>query len=114
MYSLKHRIATRCDHTRHGYRAGHGPSRSNAVVTFFRDRKANDGLVRGPDDAVETAADGSFAIPVFPRSGYFVVRGPSDAYVLQELDRGLLVTGQAGSQRAHAHKFIFCDPEAGR
>jgi hypothetical protein len=62
---------------------------------------------------VQTASDGSFAIPVLPRSGYLILRGPTDDYVLQELDRGLLFNGQAGSWRVYAHAFRACNPKPG-
>ncbi len=77
---------------------GSGRPVSDAVVTFFPHRTATDERVRRPG-GVESAADGSFALPILPRSGYLVVRAPTDDYVLQELDRGLVVEGRAGSQR---------------
>jgi hypothetical protein len=67
----------------------------------------------GGPPTVETAADGSFALVILPRASYFIVRGPGDDYVLQELDYGLLLNGQKGRERVYAHAFVAWAPKEG-
>ena len=86
---------------------------SGAVLTFFPHRTANDGIALLRSRPVETTAGGSFAVPVVARSGYLVVRGPTDDYVLQELASGLLDDSQTRSQRVYAQAFVACDPKPG-
>jgi len=93
----------------------HGSGRpvSGALVNFFPHRVANDTVFARLSRPVQTAADGSFTLPVPARRGYLVARGPSDDYVLEELGRGLLFNGQPGGPRMYAHAFITCDPKSG-
>ena len=92
---------------------GSGRPISGAIVTYHPHRTANDEVVPTGSSPVETAADGSFALAVLPRPGYLVVQGPSEDYVLHELDEGLLINGQPGGQRVYAHAFVACDPKPG-
>ena len=92
----------------------HGTGRpvDGATVNFFATRTANDeGFARAGVPAT-SGADGSFALAVPPRKGFLMVRGPSDDYVLQQLDRGLLLNGQPGGARAYAQAFLACDPKS--
>jgi hypothetical protein len=86
---------------------------SGAVVNFLPQRTTNDEFFARRSQPVETAADGSFTLPVSARPGYLVVRASNDNYALQELDRGLLFNGQPGSTRVYSHAFVACDPNSG-
>jgi hypothetical protein len=92
---------------------GSGRPVSGAAARFLTPRPANDDVFGRLSPPAETAADGSFTLSVPVRQGYLIVRGPSDDYVLQELDRGLLLDGQPGGQRSYVHAFVACDPKAG-
>jgi RNA polymerase sigma factor (sigma-70 family) len=91
---------------------GSGRPISAAIVTIHPRPTANDRLSPpGSSRPVETLADGSFELAVLPRLGYLTVQAPTEDYVLQELDQGLLSNGQPGSQRVYAHAFVACDPK---
>jgi RNA polymerase sigma factor (sigma-70 family) len=92
---------------------GSGRPISGATAIYSPRRTANDGIVLPRSRSVETVADGSFALAVLPRAGYLAVRGPTDDYVLQELDSGLFDQGQPGRQRIYAHAFVARDPKPG-
>ncbi len=92
---------------------GSGRPILGAIVTYNSHRKANDGIFVPRSRAVETVADGSYVLAVLPRPGYLFVLGPTDDYVLQELDSGLFDQGQPGRQRIYAHGFVACDPKPG-
>ncbi len=57
--------------------------------------------------------DGSYQLAVKPASGTLVVLGPSDDYVLQQIDEKGLNEGKRGGQRLYAHAFIPCDLKPG-
>ncbi len=78
---------------------GSGRPGPGAIVTFRPHLTANDEAVGGLNGPVETGADGSFAFPILARRGYLTVQGLSNDYVLQAMDRGLLLTGQPGGRR---------------
>jgi hypothetical protein len=86
---------------------------SGAVVRFFPLRPTIDGLFARASHPAETAANGSFTLPVPARPGYLVANAPSDDYVLQQLDSALLRFGQPGGPRWYSHAFISCDPKSG-
>jgi RNA polymerase sigma factor (sigma-70 family) len=90
---------------------GSGRPISAAIVTFHPRRTANERSSPPGSRPVETRADGSFELPVLPRSGYLTVQAPTEDYVLHELDEGLLIFGQPGIQRVYAHAFVACDPK---
>jgi hypothetical protein len=90
---------------------GSGRPISAAIVTFNPHRTANDRSSPPGSRPVETVADGSFELPVVPRSGYVAVQAPTADYVLHELDEGLIDLGQPGIQRVYAHAFVACDPK---
>jgi RNA polymerase sigma factor (sigma-70 family) len=91
---------------------GSGRPIGGAIVSYTPRRAANDDRFGAPAGRpVETLADGSFELAVLPRLGYLTVQAPTEDYVLQELDQGLLSNGQPGSQRVYAHAFVACDPK---
>ena len=90
---------------------GSGRPISAAIVMYNPHRTANDGSYPPGSRPVETTADGSFELPVLPRPGYLTVQAPTEDYVLNELDEGLLVKGQPGSRRVYTHAFVACDPK---
>ena len=90
---------------------GSGRPISAAIVAYHPHRTANDRFSRSGSRPVETRADGSFELPVLPRSGYLAVQAPTEDYVLHELDEGLIIFGQPGIQRVYAHAFVACDPK---
>ena len=92
---------------------GSGRPVTGAVVIFWPHRLANDDVFPRGSRPAETAADGSFALAVAARRGYVIVRGPSDDYVLHELDRGRLLNDQPDGRRVYAHAFIACEPKPG-
>ena len=90
---------------------GSGRLISAAIVAYHPHQTANDRFSRSGSRPVETRADGSFELPVLPRSGYLAVQAPTEDYVLHELDEGLIIFGQPGIQRVYAHAFVACDPK---
>ena len=90
---------------------GSGRPISAAIVMYRPRRTANERSFPPGSRPVETRADGSFELPVLPRSGYLTVQAPTEDYVLHELDEGLLIFGQPGIQRVYAHAFVACDPK---
>ena len=59
--------------------------------------------------ARQVRPDGSFQIAAQPGPGYLVVLGPSDDYVLREIDEGVVLQGKPGGRLYYAHAFIACD-----
>jgi RNA polymerase sigma factor (sigma-70 family) len=55
--------------------------------------------------------DGSFQLGVLPSPGHLVVLGPSDDYVLREIDSGLVRDGKPGGRRFYAHALVSCSPK---
>jgi RNA polymerase sigma factor (sigma-70 family) len=90
---------------------GSGRPIGGAIVEYRPRHAANDGIFRRQSVPVETMADGSFELPVLPRPGYLTVQAPTEDYVLNELDEGLLFNGQPGSYRVYTHAFVACDPK---
>jgi hypothetical protein len=90
---------------------GSGRPISAAIVTFHPRRTENERSSPPASRPVETRADGSFELPVLPRSGYLTVQAPTEDYVLHELDEGLLIFGEPGIQRVYTHAFVACDPK---
>jgi RNA polymerase sigma factor (sigma-70 family) len=56
-----------------------------------------------------SASDGSFQMAVLPSPGFLVVLGPSEDYVLREIDGGMVREGKSGGRAFYAHAFRFCD-----
>jgi len=73
-----------------------GPQSKRGVFEFFR-------------ESATSGSDGSFQIGVLPSSGYLVVLGPSDNYVLREITTRMVSQGKPGGRPAYAHAFIACD-----
>jgi hypothetical protein len=92
----------------------HGSGRhvAGAVVNFFGNRNADDDRSVRASGPGETGADGLFTLTVPARKGYLIARGPSDDYLLEGLDRGLLFFGQPGGARVYAHAFATFDPKS--
>jgi RNA polymerase sigma factor (sigma-70 family) len=89
---------------------GSGKPVAGARISFGTLRKveAQSGAVNG---LAASGTDGSFQIAVLPSPGYFVVLGPSEDYVLREIDDGLVREGKPDGRRAYAHAFLACDPK---
>jgi RNA polymerase sigma factor (sigma-70 family) len=90
---------------------GSGRPISAAIVGYRPRWTANDGPFPLGSPPVETMADGSFELAVSPRPGYLTVQAPTDDYVLDELDEGLLYNGRPGMPRVYAHAFVASDPK---
>jgi hypothetical protein len=90
---------------------GSGRPISAAIVMYRPHRTANDRSSPPTSRPVETRADGSFEVAIFPRPGYLTVQAPTEDYVLNELDDGLIFNGQPGSWRVYTHAFVACDPK---
>ncbi len=56
-----------------------------------------------------SGSDGSFQLAVQPSPGYLIVLGPSDDYVLREIDEHMVSRGEPGGRRYYAHAFIARD-----
>jgi hypothetical protein len=107
-FALPRGVMMRGNVTEHGS----GQPISGAIVMYNPNRATNGGGIFTPTSRpVETRADGSFELPVLPRSGYLTVQAPTEDYVLHELDEGLLIFGQPGIQRIYSHAFVACDPK---
>jgi RNA polymerase sigma factor (sigma-70 family) len=90
---------------------GSGRPISAAIVGYRPRWTANDGPFPLGSRPVETMADGSFELAVSPRPGYLTLQAPTDDYVLDELDEGLLYNGRPGMPRVYAHAFVASDPK---
>ncbi len=55
--------------------------------------------------------DGSFQLGVLPNPGHLVVLGPSDDFVLREIDGGQVLYGKPGGRRFYAHALVACEPK---
>jgi len=74
-------------------------------------RQATDGQWRVWNGRAASGSDGSFQIAVLPSPGCLVVLGPSDDYVLREIDGNMVREGKPGGRRFYAHAFLACDPK---
>jgi RNA polymerase sigma factor (sigma-70 family) len=87
---------------------GAGNPVAGARISFWTRRTAG-----GRSDAVNgraaSGSDGSFQLAVQPSPGYLIVLGPSDDYVLREIDENMVLRGEPGGRRYYAHAFIACD-----
>jgi hypothetical protein len=84
---------------------GSGKPVAGAMV----DLVSHDTTSEGGQPLSETGHDGSFLLATRPGSGYLVVRGPSDDYVLREVGKNMMFDGRPGGPRTYAHAFIACD-----
>ena len=74
---------------------GSGKPVAGARISFGTRRTADEpvGHLNG---RTASGSDGSFQLAVLPSPGYLVVLGPSDDYVLREIDDGYGLAGEAG------------------
>ena len=89
---------------------GSGKPVAGARISFATRRTAG-GQSGALNGRAASGSDGSFQIAVLPGPGYLVVLGPSDDYVLREIDESMVSQGKPGGRRYYAHAFIACDPK---
>jgi RNA polymerase sigma factor (sigma-70 family) len=87
---------------------GSGKPVAGARISFGTRRTAG-GQSGALNARAASGSDGSFQIAVMPRPGYLVVLGPSEDYVLREIDEEMVYEGKPGGRRYSAHAFIACD-----
>jgi RNA polymerase sigma factor (sigma-70 family) len=87
---------------------GSGKPVAGARISFGTRRTAG-GQSGALNGRAASGSDGSFQIAVMPRPGYLVVLGPSEDYVLREIDEGMVYEGKPGGRHYSAHAFIACD-----
>jgi len=87
---------------------GSGKPVAGARIRFGTRRTAG-GQSGDLNGRAASGSDGSFQIAVMPRPGYLVVLGPSEDYVLREIDEGMVYEGKPGGRHYSAHAFIACD-----
>ena len=71
---------------------GSGKPVAGARISFATRRTA-DGQLGALNGRAASGSDGSFQIAVLPGPGHLVVLGPSDDYVLREIDEGMVSRG---------------------
>ncbi|APZ95359.1 M56 family metallopeptidase [Fuerstiella marisgermanici] len=91
---------------------------SGAFVQYIPDelhnKNSTSGVVTGWQGIVQTTADGTFRISVFPGPGTLLVHAPNgSSYVLREMGSSEL-NGRKGGYRHYAHAFHSIDPVAGQ
>jgi hypothetical protein len=90
---------------------GSGKPVLGATVSFAS--RAGQQNRQGGSIPVNTASDGSFHLGAEPGPGYLCIKGPSDDYVLEEIDNRMLDQGQPGGWRIYAHAYMGLDLKPG-
>ncbi len=80
----------------------------SAISHLERQEKTKNG-----SPVIESAADGSFRLAAVPTPGYVSVVGPTDDYVFQAVDGGMVDAGRPGGRRFYSHANIFLDLKPG-
>ncbi len=87
---------------------GSGNPVAGARINFAsrRTKNAQSGALNG---RAASGLDGSYQIAVIPGPGYLFFLGPSDDYVLREIDENMVSRGEQGGRRYFAHAIFACD-----
>ena len=83
-------------------------ARVSSVSHFERQNKTNIG-----SPTVDSAPDGSFQLAALPSPGYLSVMSPTDDYVFQAVDSGMVDAGRPGGSRYYSHANILLDLKPG-
>jgi protocatechuate 3,4-dioxygenase beta subunit len=91
---------------------GSGKPVVGARISFgpFRMAEGQSGILSGN---AASGSDGSFQLAALPCPGTLIVLGPSDDYVLREIDSEMVYRGKPGGQPVFAHAFVPCDVKTG-
>ena len=81
---------------------------AGARISFWTRRTAGS-RSNAANGRAASGSDGSFQLAVQPSPGYLIVLGPSDDYVLREIDENMVSRGEPGGRRYYAHTFIARD-----
>jgi hypothetical protein len=91
---------------------GSGKPVAGASLSFVSHLERQ-GKTTSGSPVLDSTLDGSFQLAALPSPGYLSVMGPTDDYVFQAVDSGMVDAGRPGGSRYYSHANILLDLKPG-